>query len=131
MIVQDSGTPRWTPHPPPSLDTRYLVDWSQDRYEAAKGQVLGPDYHEIARRSDRVIGLSMLTLIYRSMAPEKPTRSAFCRECIDAARDTLQEHSRCVAVVTRAREKTMLLNACVSWLVASGLCMLSSTPCYV
>ncbi|KAE8408566.1 hypothetical protein BDV37DRAFT_279051 [Aspergillus pseudonomiae] len=89
-----------------------------DHYEASKGQVLGPDYHEIAKRSDRVIGLSMLTLIYRSIAPGCPSMSAFCQECIDAARDTLQEHDRCVAVITKAREKTVFLEAYINWLVS-------------
>ncbi|CAM1503729.1 Fc.00g013200.m01.CDS01 [Cosmosporella sp. VM-42] len=88
-----------------------------DHYEADKGQVLGQDYHEIARRSDRVIGLSMLTLIYRSIAPEKPSMSAFCQECIDAARDTLQEHDRCVAVITKARGKTVFLEGYINWTI--------------
>ncbi|OGM48193.1 C6 transcription factor [Aspergillus bombycis] len=88
-----------------------------DHYEASKGQVLGLDYHEIARRSDRVIGLSMLTLIYRSIAPEKPSTSTFCQECIDAARDTLQEHDRCVAVITKARGKTVFLESYLNWFV--------------
>lgn len=91
-----------------------------DHYEASKGQVLGLDYHEIARRSDRVIGLSMLTLIYRSIAPEKPSTSAFCEECIDAARDTLQEHDRCVAVITKARGRTVFLEAYINWTITQS-----------
>ncbi|EYE90120.1 fungal specific transcription factor domain-containing protein [Aspergillus ruber CBS 135680] len=93
---------------------------THDHYEASKGQVLGLDYHEIARRSDRVIGLSMLTLIYRSIAPEKPSMSAFCQECIDAARDTLQEHDRCVAVITKARGKTVFLEAYINWTITQS-----------
>ncbi|KAL4913703.1 hypothetical protein BDW62DRAFT_191921 [Aspergillus aurantiobrunneus] len=89
----------------------------EDHYEANKGQILGLDYHEIARRCDRVIGLSMLTLIYRSIAPEKPSTSAFCQECIDSARDTLQEHDRCVAVITRAQGKTVFLEAYINWTI--------------
>ncbi|KAL2831518.1 hypothetical protein BDW59DRAFT_182171 [Aspergillus cavernicola] len=91
-----------------------------DHYKASKGQVLGLDYHEIARRSDRVIGLSMLTLIYRSITPEKPSTSAFCQECIDAARDTLQEHDRCVAVITKARGKTVCLEAYINWTITQS-----------
>ncbi|KAB8213877.1 hypothetical protein BDV33DRAFT_209803 [Aspergillus novoparasiticus] len=49
-----------------------------DHYEASKGHVLGLDYHEIARRSDRVIGLSLLTLIYRSISPKELSTSVFC-----------------------------------------------------
>ncbi|KAB8198978.1 hypothetical protein BDV34DRAFT_231648 [Aspergillus parasiticus] len=60
------------------LETPPTPDWLQDHYEASKGHVLGLDYHEIARRSDRVIGLSMLTLIYRSISPEELSTSVFC-----------------------------------------------------
>lgn len=100
------------------LGTTPMTDWlQQDHYEASKGQILGLDFHEIARRSDRVIGLCTLTLIYRSIAPEKPSTSAFCQECIDAARDTLQEHDRCVAVITKAQGKTVFLEAYINWFV--------------
>ncbi|KAE8309902.1 hypothetical protein BDV41DRAFT_546384 [Aspergillus transmontanensis] len=91
-----------------------------DHYEARKGHVLGLDYHEIARRSDRVIGLSMLTLIYRSIPPEKPSKSAFCQECIDAARDTLHEHDQCVAVIIKARGKTVFLEAYINWTITQS-----------
>lgn len=97
-----------------------MVDFPQDHYEANKGQVLGLEFHDIAKRSDRVIGLSMLTLIYRSIAPEKPSGTAFCRECIDAARDTLREHDRCVAVITEARGKTVYLEAYINWSVTDN-----------
>ena len=109
------------------LETTPTADWPQEHYKASKGQVLGLDYHEIARRSDRVIGLSMLTLIYRSIAPEKPSMSAFCQECIDAARDTLQEHDRCVAVITKARGKTVFLEAYINWFAIDGSTVPSST----
>ncbi|KAE8416742.1 hypothetical protein BDV36DRAFT_309892, partial [Aspergillus pseudocaelatus] len=91
-----------------------------DHYEASKGHVLGLDYHEIARRSDRVIGLSMLTLIYRSISPEEPSTSAFCQECIAAARDTLHEHDQCVAVITKARGKTVFLEAYINWTITQS-----------
>ncbi|KAL4995082.1 hypothetical protein BDV10DRAFT_175583 [Aspergillus recurvatus] len=88
-----------------------------NHYDASKAKVLGLDYHEIARRSDRVIGLSMLTLVYRSIAPEKPSTSAsaFCQECIDAARETLAEHDRCVAAIIKARGKTVFLETYINW----------------
>ncbi|KAI9035274.1 fungal specific transcription factor domain-containing protein [Aspergillus affinis] len=88
-----------------------------DHYTVNKGQVLGLDYHEIARLSDRVIGLSMLTLIYRSIAPEKPSTSGFCHECIDTARETLREHDRCVAVITKAQGNTVFLEAYINWTI--------------
>ncbi|KAL4948436.1 hypothetical protein BDW69DRAFT_176437 [Aspergillus filifer] len=91
-----------------------------DQYEASKGQVLGLDYHEIARRADRIRSLSMLTLIYRSIPPQKPSTSAFCQECIDAARATLQEQDRCVAAITRAQERTVLLEAYINWTIAQS-----------
>ncbi|KAL6233419.1 hypothetical protein BDW75DRAFT_215284 [Aspergillus navahoensis] len=88
-----------------------------NHYDASKAQVLGLDYHEIARRSDRVIGLSMLTLVYRSIAPAKPSTSAsaFCQECIDAARETLAENDRCVAAIIKARGKTVFLETYINW----------------
>ncbi|KAL4961197.1 putative C6 transcription factor [Aspergillus stella-maris] len=91
-----------------------------DQYEARKGQVLGLDYHEIARRADRIRGLSMLTLIYRSIPPQKPSMSAFCQDCIDAARATLQEQDRCVAAITRGQERTVLLEAYINWTIAQS-----------
>lgn len=57
----------------------------------------------------------MLTLIYRSITPGMPSTSAFCQECINAARDTLQEHDRCVAVIAKARGKTIFLEAYINW----------------
>ncbi|KAK1147148.1 hypothetical protein N8T08_001887 [Aspergillus melleus] len=92
----------------------------QDHYTVANGQVLGLDFHEIARLSDRVIGLSMLTLIYRSIAPENPSTSAFCNECIGAARDTLREHDRCVALITKAQGKTVFLEAYINWTISQS-----------
>ncbi|KAL4815239.1 hypothetical protein BDW67DRAFT_164736 [Aspergillus spinulosporus] len=88
-----------------------------NHYGASKAQALGPEFHEIARRSDRVIGLSMLTLVYRSIPPEKSSASAsaFCQECIDAARETLAEHDRCVAAIIRARGKTVFLETYINW----------------
>ncbi|KAL4935117.1 hypothetical protein BDV06DRAFT_135914 [Aspergillus oleicola] len=91
-----------------------------DQYEASKGNVLGLDHHEIARRSDRILGLSMLTLIYRSIPPQQPSTSAFCQKCIDAARATLQEQDRCVATITRAQERTVLLEAYINWTIAQS-----------
>ncbi|RAQ76499.1 C6 transcription factor [Aspergillus flavus] len=106
-----------------AAELRTVMQQSQDihnQYGANKGHVLGLDFHEIARRSDRVIGLSMLTLIYRSIPPEKPSMSAFCQECIDAARDTLREHDLCVALITRARGKTVFLEAYINWTITQS-----------
>ncbi|RDW93602.1 putative C6 transcription factor [Aspergillus mulundensis] len=86
-----------------------------NHYDASKAQVLGLEYHEIAKRSDQVNCLIMLTLIYQGIVPEKPSASAFCQECIDAARETLQEHDRCVAVITKARGKTVFLETYINW----------------
>ncbi|BAE56587.1 unnamed protein product [Aspergillus oryzae RIB40] len=102
------------------LEATLTADCPQNQYGANKGHVLGLDFHEIARRSDRVIGLSMLTLIYRSIPPEKPSMSAFCQECIDAARDTLREHDLCVALITRARGKTVFLEAYINWTITQS-----------
>ncbi|KAH8651065.1 C6 transcription factor [Xylariales sp. PMI_506] len=98
-----------------------------DCYPSDKREILGLDYHEIARRSDSVIGFSMLTLIYRSIAPEKPSRSSFSEECIDAARNALQEHGRCVGVIIKAQGKTVMLEAYINWLVIEGSPVSSST----
>lgn len=94
-----------------------MTNQTKDLYGGDKGHVLGLDYHEIARYSDRVIGLSMLTLIYRSIAPEKQSSSAFCPECIDAARNTLREHDRCVSLITKAGGKMVYLEAYINWFV--------------
>ncbi|KAL5336639.1 fungal-specific transcription factor domain-containing protein [Aspergillus crustosus] len=97
-----------------------IAEKIHDQYEARKGQVLGAGFHEIARRSDRVIGLSMLTLIYRSIPPEPPSASEFCRECIDAARETLKEHDRGVAAIAKAQGRTVFLEAYINWTITQA-----------
>ncbi|KAI5457772.1 putative C6 transcription factor [Mariannaea sp. PMI_226] len=84
-------------------------------YEANRGQMLGLDFHDIARRSDRVIGLCTLTLIYRSIPPKEPSTFTFCQECINVARKALEEHERCVAMITEARGKIVSLETYVNW----------------
>ena len=71
----------------------------------------------MARHSDQVIGLSTLTLIYRSIPPEKPSMSVFCEKCIDAARQTLQEHDRCLSAIIREQGRTVCLEAYINWFV--------------
>ncbi|VUC28108.1 unnamed protein product [Clonostachys rosea] len=88
-----------------------------EQYVASKGQILGLDYHEIARRSDRVMGLCFLTLVYRSIAPEKPSISEFCDECIEYARDTLQEHERCVGVINKSQGNPVFLETYINWYI--------------
>ncbi|CAI6070175.1 unnamed protein product [Clonostachys chloroleuca] len=88
-----------------------------EQYAASKGHILGLDYHEIARRSDRVMGLCFLTLIYRSITPEKPSTSEFCDECIRYARDTLQEHERCVGVINKSQGKPVFLETYINWYI--------------
>lgn len=75
------------------------------------------DYHEISDRAERVAALSLLTLIYRSIPPQKPSCSQFCRECIDAARETLKEHDLCVGAIVRSQGKAILLEAYINWFV--------------
>jgi hypothetical protein len=90
---------------------------THNRYQADKGHILGHDYHEIAKHSDRVIGLSMLTLVYRSISPETHSKSSFRQECIDAARKTLQEHQKCVVLITHEQEKMIFLETYMNWTI--------------
>jgi hypothetical protein len=76
---------------------------------------MGSGFHDIARRTDKVTGFCMLTLIYRSIPAAKPSSSAFSPECIHYARKALEEHDRCVAAIVSAKEKTIHLDAYLQW----------------
>ena len=79
--------------------------------------MLGCQLHEIAKRADRVIGLSMLTLICRGMETQTPQVSTFSRECVAAARDAVREHNQCVDLINNDPRKTVLLETYINWSV--------------
>lgn len=102
-----------------SLTTSPVTNNPQDNYRASKSHILGQGYHEIARRADRVVGLCLLTLIYRSIPSENPATSAFFRECVETAREALNEHEKCVSVIDKGQGKTVMLEAYINWSVVT------------
>ncbi|KAE8319713.1 hypothetical protein BDV41DRAFT_559872 [Aspergillus transmontanensis] len=90
-------------------------DELERRYNEARRRAIGDDLHEIIRRSDRVCNLSLLSLIYRAIPPEKPSGTAFCDECIATAREALKEHEKCVALILSCPWDESFLEMYINW----------------
>ncbi|KAM0424825.1 hypothetical protein ACHAPT_009881 [Fusarium lateritium] len=82
-----------------------------DRLSLALGSVMA----QVCWYAERVAGLSMLTLIYRSIPPTEPGGSVFCKECIATAREAVKEHEKCVAFITSADLRANYLELYVNW----------------
>ncbi|KAE8340099.1 hypothetical protein BDV24DRAFT_152296 [Aspergillus arachidicola] len=90
-------------------------DEIERRYNEARRRAIGHDLHEIIRRADRVCNLSLLSLIYRAIPPEKPSGTAFCDECIATAREALKEHEKCVALILSCPWDESFLEMYINW----------------
>lgn len=87
------------------------------QYNNASRQALGPAVHELQRHMDRVTCLSLLTLIYRSIPSEGLSSSAFCEDCIAAAKATLTEHEKCMSTMAENQLQSSFLGIYVNWYV--------------
>ncbi|KAE8403042.1 fungal-specific transcription factor domain-containing protein [Aspergillus pseudonomiae] len=99
-------------------EIKKLMD-SEDEFERIYNnesrRAIGDDLHEIIQRSDRVCNLSLLSLIYRAIPPEKPSGTAFCDECIATAREALKEHEKCVALILSRPWDEDFLEMYINW----------------
>lgn len=69
--------------------------------------------------SDRVLRLSMLTLVHRAMPQEASAPSAFSHSCTEAARATLRTHHDCLVIIEKNGDQDFLPTY-VHWYVVPG-----------
>jgi hypothetical protein len=89
----------------------------QIKCEDQVSRKLGTVLSQLCFRSERVTSLSMLTLIYRSIPPDKPGGSVFCDECIATARQAVKEHEKCVEIFTSTEKQSNYFLLYVNWYV--------------
>ncbi|KAF4465036.1 C6 transcription factor [Fusarium albosuccineum] len=85
------------------------------RYSQETTRVLGTALSQLIWRAERVTALSMLTLIYRSIPPEKPGGSVFCEDCIATAREAVMEHEKCVNFLTDEKFLSSYFELYINW----------------
>ncbi|KAJ4313470.1 hypothetical protein N0V84_009395 [Fusarium piperis] len=101
-----------------AAETKRLMEVENDLQFKCEDQVsrkLGSVMSQLCFRSERVTSLSMLTLIYRSIPPDKPGGSVFCDECIATARRAVREHEKCVEILTSTEKQSNYLLLYVNW----------------
>ncbi|KAI0107925.1 hypothetical protein F4776DRAFT_414610 [Hypoxylon sp. NC0597] len=76
---------------------------------------LGPDLHEFFYRTDRVLILSLLALVYRAIPAEAPNPSGVCMEAVITARDALVEHTKCLSMLFDKQLDTDHLETYITW----------------
>ncbi|KAH8426036.1 fungal specific transcription factor domain-containing protein [Aspergillus melleus] len=81
----------------------YREDTLEQRYNHLRRQALGDAINKLIWHADRVASLSLLTLINRGIPPSLHSRAAFSNECITTAREALQEHEKCISIITTAK----------------------------
>ncbi|EWY82441.1 hypothetical protein FOYG_14534 [Fusarium oxysporum NRRL 32931] len=60
---------------------------------------IGEKQSEVFRRTDRVAYYSMRCLVFRAVKPASLTSSAFCDECLEAAKNGLEQHRICLSML--------------------------------
>lgn len=71
--------------------------------------------HELFQRAAKITELSLLTLIYRGIPPERASNVAFSDECVAAARATLEEHQHSISIITKSHVKGHPLEMYINW----------------
>ncbi|KAK7408266.1 hypothetical protein QQX98_009579 [Neonectria punicea] len=101
-----------------AAEAKRLIQASDDLQRAhneTRSQTLGAGLNELLWRADRVTSLSMLTLIYRGIPPDKSASSVFCNDCITTARDALIEHEKCLAILSDRELQSDYFEFYVTW----------------
>ncbi|KAL7619854.1 hypothetical protein AAE478_010399 [Parahypoxylon ruwenzoriense] len=101
-----------------AAELRRLMDREVDyerRCNEAIRRGLGEGVYRLLQCTDRVCDLSLLTLIYRAIPPGELSNTAFCKECIIAAREALLEHKRCIALIADENMEDCLLEMYTDW----------------
>lgn len=87
----------------------------QRKHVEAECHPIEHSFNLLMWRAERVTGLSMLTLIYRSIPPDKSGGSVFSKECIDTARDALREHEKCLTFLVERELHSSYFEVYMSW----------------
>ncbi|WYZ42252.1 hypothetical protein EsH8_V_001147 [Colletotrichum jinshuiense] len=82
-------------------------------YMEAMRHAIGENFYVAFLSTTRVTHLSLFCLIYRAIPAESNDSTIFGKECIASARQALEEHQRCMAVVTDIKEQ--FLETYVNW----------------
>ncbi|PLB51397.1 hypothetical protein P170DRAFT_400256 [Aspergillus steynii IBT 23096] len=90
-------------------------DEIETRYSEARRHALGSTLHELFQCAARINELSLLTLLYRGIPPDKSSDIAFCNECVDTARAALEEHQRSISIITSSHVKGHPLEMYINW----------------
>ncbi|KAK3304983.1 uncharacterized protein B0T15DRAFT_531016 [Chaetomium strumarium] len=85
------------------------------RYKDAVGQAIGVKFFDAFDHITRVSHLSLFCLIYRAIPPEPGDGTVFGKDCIASAREALEEHKRCIAILTKVEDE--LLESYLNWAV--------------
>ena len=65
--------------------------------------------------ADRITGFSLLTLIYRSLPPQDSSQSPLRVECVEMARKALEQHEKCLALLSPPSRRVEFLGLFVNW----------------
>jgi hypothetical protein len=93
-------------------NTAYLT---QRKHIEAGSHAIEHGFNLLMWRAERVTGLSMLTLIYRSIPPDKASGSVFSKDCIDTARDALRAHEKCLTFLAEGDLQSSYFEVYMSW----------------
>ncbi|KZL76750.1 fungal specific transcription factor [Colletotrichum tofieldiae] len=100
------------------------------RYMESRHHLLGDSLHELLLRTQQVSHLSLLTLIYRSVPASQMLGNAFSEKCIATAREALEEHGRCISILSQQADSVFELY--INWaLLSSPFVPFTVLFCYV
>ncbi|XEV07295.1 hypothetical protein FSHL1_012582 [Fusarium sambucinum] len=80
---------------------------AEDRFIETTRISVGETLTDLFQRADKIAYLSMLCLVYRAIKPASSTSSAFCNECLEVAKEALDEHRICLSML-RDADSSML-----------------------
>ncbi|OBR08556.1 Fungal specific transcription factor [Colletotrichum higginsianum IMI 349063] len=77
-----------------------LCQPQENRHTGKLAEVLGEPLFEAMARTDKVNQLALSCLIYRAVPPEAGEKTVFGKDCIRTARQALEEHKRCMTLLS-------------------------------
>lgn len=80
------------------MDDGSLIHSQEHLFESIVASI-GEKQSEVFRRTDRVAYYSMRCLVFRAVKPASLTSSAFCDECLEAAKNGLEQHRICLSML--------------------------------
>lgn len=85
----------------------------QRHYMELMRHAIGENFFAAFLSTTKVTHLSLFCLIYRAIPAESNDSTIFGKECIVSARQALEEHQRCMSIVTDMKEQ--FLETYVNW----------------